>query len=93
MQDFAKYQETNNLRFDEESQVWSIDLPSMLFGMIFSAILGLVGLKLVLGEEAVVTDEASSSPDIVEETGIKFDFYEELKRDDLHPPLFNNRNE
>jgi len=92
MQDFAKYRENNNLGFAEESHEWSIDIPSVLFGVIFCAILGLVGLRLVLGQEVAANDDASSSPESVEETGTKFDFYTELKRDDLHPPLFNNRN-
>lgn len=90
MQDFAKYRENNNLRLNEESHEWAIDIPSVLFGVIFSAILGILGLRLAIGEEIAVTDDPLRSPNSVEQIDVKFDFYEELKRDDLYPPSYNN---
>lgn len=90
MQDFAKYRENNNLRLNEESHEWAIDIPSVLFSVIFSAILGILGLRLAIGEEIEVTDDPLPSPNSVERIDVKFDFYEELKRDDLYPPSYNN---
>jgi len=85
MQDFAKYKENNHLNFSEEASVWTPDLPSVLVGVIMGGILGVLGLKLAQFQEGRVIEDVPPKTSEVE-AGLTFDFYEELKREDLHPP-------
>lgn len=87
MQDFAKSRLFQDAEIPESEAEWSLDGVSVIFGALLGAIVMVAGLKIIKVEEnqgykeqkAVEVSEVSPTKD--------FEFYDELKRDDLYPPL------
>jgi hypothetical protein len=85
MQDFAK----NTTLIDRESAQpvgeWKLDAASVLFGVSLGAIVVFAGLKAAEYREIQPSNEGAAENSAVVESGLEFEFYELLKRDDLYP--------
>ena len=83
MHDFA-----TNRRLDRPSEPfletnWAPDLPSIILGLILGSVLAIVAYKVnVLQESAVETPSQVTEES---EPTVDFQFYNELKKDDLYP--------
>lgn len=85
MQDFAKYDRLLT-EPDRTPRQWRPDIVGTMFGLVFVVITALA----ILNEDKTLEIEQSpitqlSATDTA--TGVVFDFYEELKREDLYPAL------
>ena len=85
MHDFAPSQRLDSLSKSNSETHWVPDLPSMILGLILGSVIAIVAYKL----NALRESEAETSPQVAEtsEPTVDFDFYTELKRDDLYPSL------
>lgn len=87
MQDFAKQRLTRNTELPRPQVERVLDPFSVLFGLLIGAIVMCAGIKV-----SEHRDTQSQVTEITEQRfsndhGIKIQFYEELKRDDLYPPM------
>ena len=85
MHDFATSRRLNSLsKLNSETQ-WVPDLPSVILGLILGSVIAIVAYKL----NALREPEVEASPQVAEtsEPAVNFDFYTELKRNDLYPAV------
>jgi hypothetical protein len=86
MTDFAKTRSTVDRVSAEHKVEWKIDPASVLLGVLLGAVVVFAGLKTAKYQEIQPSDEVIVEKNAVAESGIDFEFYEVLKRDDLYPP-------
>lgn len=89
MQDFAKNRTVAARDSVELVGEWKIDAGSVLFGVLLGAMIVIAGFKAADHRE---TQEYSGEPighDTNDATGITFEFYTELKRNDLYPVMLH----
>ena len=85
MQDFAKYRRFERAELEEFEPEWSLDPISVLFGALMGAFVVFAGLKVSeYQEKQAITDQLVEEA-AVEDSSLRFQFYTELKRDDLYP--------
>ncbi|MDB3993876.1 hypothetical protein N9478_10355 [Gammaproteobacteria bacterium] len=80
MHDFANYRNTTYLEASEPvASEWTLDVPSLLMGVIVGIFVAIIGFKVAENRiDQVVVIEAPVV-EAVEEKPFKFDFYEALK--------------
>ena len=85
MHDFATSQRLDSLTKPNSETHWVPDLPSVILGLILGSVIAIVAYKL----NALREPEVEASPQVAEtsEPAVNFDFYTELKRDDLYPAI------
>ena len=83
MHDFAASQRLDSLSKSNSETHWVPDLPSVILGLILGSVIAIVAYKL----NALREPEMETSPQVAETSGpaVNFDFYTELKREDLYP--------
>jgi hypothetical protein len=85
MQDFAKNTTVVDRELAQPVGEWKLDVASVLFGVLLGAIVVFAGLKAAEYREIRPSNEGSAENSAVVESGLEFEFYEFLKRDDLYP--------
>ena len=85
MQDFAKYRRFERAELEGSDTVWSLDPISVLFGVLMSAVVVFAGLKVSEHQEMQPTTDPVAEGISMEDPSLQFEFYTELKRDDLYP--------
>ena len=88
MQDFVNYK--NNYHFENqnvnESAEWSLDIPSLLLGIVFGFLVCLVGVRVA---EVYFSQEDQIEPafliEEVQDDAFVFEFYEALKNYEVLP--------
>ena len=89
MQDFAKTRPVAGRELIHPKSEWKIDVGSVLFGVLLGAIAVFAGLKGADPRQIHPTTEQlaeeNAVEDSVEDSSMQFQFYTELKRDDLYP--------
>jgi len=89
MQDFAKYRRFERAELEGVKPEWSLDPISMLFGVLMGAIVVFAGLKVSEYRDMKPITDQSVGEAAVEDSSSRFQFYTELKREDLYP-AFND---
>ena len=85
MQDFAKYRPAEKGELERSEVEWGLDPISMLFGVLLGAIVVFAWLKVSEYREMQPTTSQVINETVVGDTSSRFQFYTELKRDDLYP--------
>ncbi len=85
MQDFAKSRTFAARDSVQPAGEWKIDAGSVLFGVLLGAIVVFAGIKAGDYREIQPATEQSAEETAVEDSSTQFQFYTELKRDDLYP--------
>ena len=89
MQDFAKYRRFERAELEADEPEWGLDPISVLFGALMGAIVVFAGLKVSeYREMKPITDQLVEEASM-EDSSSRFQFYTELKREDLYP-AFND---
>lgn len=85
MHDFAPSRRLASLSGSSSETPWTPDLPSMILGLILGSVIAIVAYKLNASREP----EVEASPQVAEisDPTVNFDFYTELKRNDLYPAI------
>jgi len=85
MQDFAKYRTSKSEDLVGTETEWSLEPVSVLFGALMGAIVVFAGLKISeYREMQPITDQLVEDASM-EDSSSRFQFYTELKREDLYP--------
>ena len=85
MQDFAKYRAAGNRDLERFEAEWKLDPISMLFGVLLGAIVVFAWLKVSEYQEIQPPTNQVINETVMDDTSSRFQFYTELKRDDLYP--------
>ena len=85
MQNFAKYRRFERAELKEFEPEWSLDPISVLFGALMGAFVVFAGLKVSEYQEKQTTTDQLAEEAAVEDSSLQFQFYTELKKDDLYP--------
>jgi len=83
MQDFAKYNE--NIALEATDSEWVLDLPSVLFGILLGAIVVFAAFRVIDYRDTRITSDQVVESATEQDPRLEFEFYTELKRDDLYP--------
>ena len=85
MQDFAKTRPAADRELIHPKSEWKIDVGSVLFGVLLGAIVVFAGLKGADPRQIQPTTEQLAEENAEDDSSTQFQFYTELKRDDLYP--------
>ena len=85
MQDFAKYRRFERAELEAAEPEWNLDPISVLFGVLMGAIVVFAGLKASEYRDMKPITDQPSEEAAVEDSSSRFQFYTELKREDLYP--------
>jgi len=87
MQDFAKNTSDVGRELEQPEGEWSLDPASLFLGVLLGAIVVFAGLKASEYQKIQQADRELAESRPTREPVMEFEFYEELKREDRHPPL------
>lgn len=85
MQDFAKNTTPIDRELAQPVGEWKLDALSVLFGVLLGAIVVFAGLKAADYREIQPSNEEVVERATEQDPRLEFEFYTELKRDDLYP--------
>ena len=85
MQDFAKYKSVEIGELERAEAEWGLDPISMLIGVLLGATVVFAWLKVSEYRETQHIINEVISETVVEDTSLRFQFYTELKKNDLYP--------
>ena len=85
MQDFAEYRSVETDELEGSEADWELDPSGMLLGGLLGAILVSAWLKVSEYREMQPTVNQEINETVVEDTSLQFQFYSELKKNDLYP--------
>ena len=85
MQDFAKNTSVVDRELAQPVGEWKLDALSVLFGVLLGAIVVFTWLKMSECREMQPTINQEINETVVEDTSLQFQFYTELKKNDLYP--------
>ena len=85
MQDFAKYKSLEIGELERAEAEWGLDPISMLIGVLLGATIVFAWLKVSEYRETQPIINEVISETVVEDTSLRFQFYTELKKNDLYP--------
>ena len=81
MQDFASYRNTPNpVASEAYSSEWSLDVPSVMFGVLIGFFVAFIGLKVAeyRADQSVFAEVPAVIEEVVKKPFV-FEFYDELK--------------
>ena len=87
MQDFAKCRSVETGEIERSWADWELDPISMLVGVLLGAIMVFAWLQVSEDRDIQPTANQVINETIAEDTSLQFQFYTELKKDDLYPPF------
>ena len=87
MQDCAKSIPVTKREIAQAAGEWKPDAVSVLFGVLLGAMVIFAGIKAAEYRETQPTIDREVNETFVEDTSLQFQFYTELKREDLYPVL------
>ena len=80
MHDFANYRNTTYLEASKpDASEWTLDIPSLLMGVIVGIFVAIIGFKVAENRIDQVVVIEVPAVEVVEEKPFKLDFYEALK--------------
>tara|TARA_E500000331_G_C16815518_1_gene522737 strand:+ start:97 stop:366 length:270 start_codon:yes stop_codon:yes gene_type:complete len=85
MQDFAEYRSVETDELEGSEADWELDPSGMLLGGLLGAILVSAWLKVSEYREMQPTINQEINETVAEDTSLQFQFYSELKKNDLYP--------